>query len=202
MRAGVAGRLEAQPLQRSLQLVSAGLREGHANVAAHREPPSVFERIGSGFEVHELDEAVLLEASDLPFVERNYNLVELGPRGTGKSYVVQEVSPYSALLTGVSATANAPADADARAREALRQVQRVAGEDYLELDLVVVARRAHQAVHVVVDQLLRQRGLHVAGSQRVRMGITRKLTQFVIGRPLVASDQPKEVRREDEAVDE
>jgi ATP-dependent Lon protease len=36
----------------------------------------------------------------VPLAERNYNLVELGPRGTGKSYVVQEVSPYSALLTG------------------------------------------------------------------------------------------------------
>lgn len=30
----------------------------------------------------------------------------------------------------------------------------------------------------------------LANSERVRMGITRKLTQFVIGRPLVASDQP------------
>ena len=36
----------------------------------------------------------------IPLVERNYNLIELGPRGTGKSYVVQEISPYSALLTG------------------------------------------------------------------------------------------------------
>ena len=36
----------------------------------------------------------------IPLAERNYNLVELGPRGTGKSYVVQEVSPYAALLTG------------------------------------------------------------------------------------------------------
>ena len=36
----------------------------------------------------------------IPLAERNYNLVELGPRGTGKSYVIQEVSPYSALLTG------------------------------------------------------------------------------------------------------
>ena len=33
----------------------------------------------------------------IPLCERNYNLVELGPRGTGKSYVVQEVSPYAAL---------------------------------------------------------------------------------------------------------
>jgi ATP-dependent Lon protease len=36
----------------------------------------------------------------VPLAERNFNLVELGPRGTGKTYVVQEVSPYAALLTG------------------------------------------------------------------------------------------------------
>ena len=42
----------------------------------------------------------------IPLAERNYNLIELGPRGTGKSYVVQEVSPYSALLTGGTTLAN------------------------------------------------------------------------------------------------
>jgi ATP-dependent Lon protease len=42
----------------------------------------------------------------IPLAERNYNLVELGPRGTGKSYVVQEISPYSALLTGGTTVAN------------------------------------------------------------------------------------------------
>jgi ATP-dependent Lon protease len=36
----------------------------------------------------------------IPLTERNFNLVELGPRSTGKSYVVQEISPYAALLTG------------------------------------------------------------------------------------------------------
>ena len=38
--------------------------------------------------------------------ERNFNLVELGPRGTGKSYAVQEISPYAALLTGPTTVAN------------------------------------------------------------------------------------------------
>ena len=42
----------------------------------------------------------------IPLCERNYNLVELGPRGTGKSYVVQEISPYAALLTGPTTVAN------------------------------------------------------------------------------------------------
>lgn len=40
----------------------------------------------------------------VPFVERNYNLVELGPRGTGKSHLFQQVSPYAHLVTGGKAT--------------------------------------------------------------------------------------------------
>lgn len=36
----------------------------------------------------------------------NFNLVELGPRGTGKSYAYQELSPYTILLTGPTTVAN------------------------------------------------------------------------------------------------
>jgi ATP-dependent Lon protease len=36
----------------------------------------------------------------IPLVEKNFNLVELGPRGTGKSYVFRELSPYAILLSG------------------------------------------------------------------------------------------------------
>ena len=39
-----------------------------------------------------------------PFVERNYNLVELGPRGTGKSHLFQQISPYAHLISGGRAT--------------------------------------------------------------------------------------------------
>jgi ATP-dependent Lon protease len=39
-----------------------------------------------------------------PFVERNFNLVELGPRGTGKSHLFQQISPYSHLISGGKAT--------------------------------------------------------------------------------------------------
>ena len=38
------------------------------------------------------------------FVERNYNMVELGPRGTGKSHLFQQVSPYAHLVSGGKAT--------------------------------------------------------------------------------------------------
>src|SRR5437867_5741933 len=40
----------------------------------------------------------------VPFVERNYNAVELGPRGTGKSHLFQQVSPYSHLVSGGKTT--------------------------------------------------------------------------------------------------
>jgi ATP-dependent Lon protease len=42
----------------------------------------------------------------LPFVEQNYNLIELGPRGNGKSYTYSEFSPYCTLLSGSQPTAS------------------------------------------------------------------------------------------------
>jgi ATP-dependent Lon protease len=47
-------------------------------------------------------DAILLRM--VPFVERNYNLVELGPRGTGKSHLFQQVSPYAHLVSGGKAS--------------------------------------------------------------------------------------------------
>ena len=50
---------------------------------------------------------MLLITRLIPFVEKNYNFVELGPRGTGKSYAYSEMSPYCILLSGGKAsTAN------------------------------------------------------------------------------------------------
>ena len=40
----------------------------------------------------------------VPFVERNYNMVELGPRGTGKSHLYQQISPYAHLISGGKAS--------------------------------------------------------------------------------------------------
>jgi len=40
----------------------------------------------------------------VPFVERNYNLVELGPKGTGKSHLYQQISPNAHLISGGKAT--------------------------------------------------------------------------------------------------
>lgn len=40
----------------------------------------------------------------IPLAERNYNLCELGPRGTGKSHIYTEISPYAALISGGQTT--------------------------------------------------------------------------------------------------
>lgn len=47
-------------------------------------------------------DAILLRM--VPFVERNYNMIELGPRGTGKSHLFQQISPYAHLISGGKAT--------------------------------------------------------------------------------------------------
>jgi ATP-dependent Lon protease len=36
----------------------------------------------------------------VPFVENNYNLIELGPKGTGKSHIFSELSPHGILISG------------------------------------------------------------------------------------------------------
>ena len=46
----------------------------------------------------------VLIARMVPFVVRNYNAVEIGPRGTGKSHLFQQVSPYAHLVSGGKAT--------------------------------------------------------------------------------------------------
>ena len=59
-----------------------------------------------GMESVNLDEQTKMHiiARMIPFVEKNYNICELGPRGTGKSYVYDELSPYSILISGGQTT--------------------------------------------------------------------------------------------------
>jgi len=59
-----------------------------------------------GFEPEALSERAQMVAllRMVPFVERNYNMVELGPRGTGKSHLYQQISPYAHLISGGKAT--------------------------------------------------------------------------------------------------
>lgn len=59
-----------------------------------------------GYEPEALSERAIdtLLLRMVPFVERNYNLVELGPRGTGKSHLFQQISPYAHLVSGGKAS--------------------------------------------------------------------------------------------------
>ena len=60
----------------------------------------------AGYEPDELKEKEKLHylLRFVPFIQKNYNLVELGPRGTGKSHVYSELSPYSILMSSGTTT--------------------------------------------------------------------------------------------------
>jgi len=59
-----------------------------------------------GMEPTQFDTRVkwLLIARLIPLVENNFNLCELGPRGTGKSHIYKEISPNSILVSGGQTT--------------------------------------------------------------------------------------------------
>ena len=60
----------------------------------------------AGYEPNVLTERERLHFIErmVTLIERNYNLCELGPRGTGKSHIYKEVSPYAILLSGGQTT--------------------------------------------------------------------------------------------------
>lgn len=60
--------------------------------------------VGLNPEVLNRREKFIVLSRLLPFVENNYNFMELGPKGTGKSHVFQEFSPYGVLVSGGDVT--------------------------------------------------------------------------------------------------
>src|SRR6266511_3101834 len=83
-----------------------GYRTGRAQFSSEEWIDFIIRSMG--YESGQLDRRtkLLFLTRLIPLCEQNFNLIELGPRGTGKSYVVQEISPYAALLTGPTAVAN------------------------------------------------------------------------------------------------
>lgn len=84
----------------------------------------------SGYEPKELDERQRMHFLErmVPLIERNYNLCELGPRGTGKSHIYKEVSPYAILLSGgQTTTANLFGRMNASAKSTLAERTGVVG---------------------------------------------------------------------------
>lgn len=93
-----------RPIQLSKREVLSSLAQGREMFTTEEWKKFLIRSIG--LEPNALSERtqdiVLLRM--VPFVERNYNMVELGPRGTGKSHLFQQVSPYSHLVSGGKAS--------------------------------------------------------------------------------------------------
>ena len=80
------------------------IKEARANFT-HDEWITLLLR-SAGYEPDELTQKEKLHylLRFVPFIQKNYNLVELGPRGTGKSHVYSELSPYSILMSSGTTT--------------------------------------------------------------------------------------------------
>jgi len=78
--------------------------EGRASFTRDQWLASVLRSVG--LEPSKLSKRVQMHyiARLAPLVEPNYNYIELGPRGTGKSYFFSEFSPYATLISGGQAT--------------------------------------------------------------------------------------------------
>ena len=78
--------------------------EGRASFTRDEWLASVLRSVG--LEPSKLSKRVQMHyiARLAPLVEPNYNYIELGPRGTGKSYFFSEFSPYATLISGGQAT--------------------------------------------------------------------------------------------------
>ena len=98
------GIAELRPIQMSKRNVLDVMNEARTNYTSDEWRDFLIRSIGlerSALSQRAKD-AILLRM--VPFVERNYNMVELGPRGTGKSHLFQQVSPYAHLISGGKAT--------------------------------------------------------------------------------------------------
>jgi ATP-dependent Lon protease len=93
-----------RPIQLSKRNILEDLARGRRAFTAEQWKQFLLRSIG--FEPEQLSQRAqdILLLRMLPFVERNYNMVELGPRGTGKSHLFQQISPYSHLISGGKAT--------------------------------------------------------------------------------------------------
>ncbi|WP_018619843.1 BREX system Lon protease-like protein BrxL [Spirosoma luteum] len=93
-----------RPIQLSQRNVLAILYEGRSQFSWSDWRDLLIRSVG--FEPDTLSERAknVLLVRMIPFVERNYNVVELGPRGTGKSHLYQQLSPYSHLVSGGKTT--------------------------------------------------------------------------------------------------
>lgn len=123
------------------------LREGRKQFTAEQWLDVLMR--SSGMEPTRLDKRVKwhLLARMIPFVENNYNVCELGPRGTGKSHIYKEVSPNSILVSGGQTTV-----ANLFYNLARRQIGLVGVWDVVAFDEVAGIRfKDHDGVQIMKD---------------------------------------------------
>ncbi len=93
-----------RPIQLSKRDVLNALYEGRSRFTTEEWKHFLLRSIGlepTALTERQIDVLILRM---VPFVENNYNMVELGPRGTGKSHLFQQISPYAHLVSGGKAT--------------------------------------------------------------------------------------------------
>lgn len=93
----ILGRL--QPIQMS-SFDYAGYLDARAKFTTDEWIDLLIQSIGFNPEMFGRRAKLLQLTRLIPFVERNYNLVELGPKGTGKSHIYSEFSPHGMLISG------------------------------------------------------------------------------------------------------
>ncbi|UNQ42029.1 BREX system Lon protease-like protein BrxL [Prescottella equi] len=93
----ILGRL--QPIQMS-SFDYAGYLAARAELTTDEWIDLLIQSIGFNPEMFGRRAKLLQLTRLIPFVERNYNLVELGPKGTGKSHIYSEFSPHGMLISG------------------------------------------------------------------------------------------------------
>ncbi len=98
------GIINIRPIQLSQRNVLEVLYKGRENYSLEEWKDFLLRSVG--IEPSTLSEKAknVMFVRMIPFLERNYNLVELGPRGTGKSHLYQQISPYSHLVSGGKAS--------------------------------------------------------------------------------------------------
>jgi len=98
------GVISIKPIQLSTRHALEDLARGRGQLTAEQWKALLLRSIGLEWsELSERERDVWLLRM-VPFVQRNYNMVEIGPRGTGKSHLFQQVSPYAHLISGGKAT--------------------------------------------------------------------------------------------------
>lgn len=93
-----------RPIQLSQRNVLESLYKGRKNFTTEEWKDFLIRSVGMEPSLLSEKSKNVLFVRMIPFVERNYNVVELGPRGTGKSHLYQQISPYSHLISGGKAT--------------------------------------------------------------------------------------------------